>query len=693
MNNRYMNQMNDYLEGGQGSAPRQNGAFANMVPRQTMIRDQPHMLAYINPTEEQMLRDMGGSGMPGPDGVPAYDHNWLHSGAQKVGGAISSGVDYVKDAYDFITNDNDLFANIGGDYGDPKPEYDLSGTDTTDATTDATAAVSPTTANAAATAELMTPAQVTAYENLQSGNYGSGMDQDWPRYYADGGRTLSDITTKLYEDSIAANQNEGAAFQPDYQTDANGQAALDTLKEISTGGSADTLTYNTTENNATENNNTIFEKFANTFTPNDGKTYVDSVLVNTSDAIDATVGANDGAKYDAETGKITLTDGSNIGIGTNVNVDDITNGTNVNVDDTANGSINVTDAYEQYADTLLEAGLSDVGGKQIADDADNAGNPAIITWENGEATVTGALYQNSEVEMATNADGTLHVPYDGKDPHAVDATTKLPGSTDPNSADYNMSLDLATTGSFVDLDGNTVTDDAFETELPTNGAAILNVLGTDQLVKTGDDSKMIVGSDGVGYEYTDGTVITDEIFEEAVEEAISDGLLSPDILSDSNGEYNLNYDPTGTSGTPSLTIEDDNDSLKYRNVFNTRDQYGDFYGGRSGGMWDRFRNSYLTRFGYSPEGFDEMIRKVENPDGSVNFFGADGALINPESLGSNYRLTGDGTSLKIGEYDVNIGQQTLDDSGNVVGTTYSDYYDPELDKDILAPNLTNYNLT
>ena len=68
-------------------------------------------------------------------------------------------------------------------------------------------------------------------------------------------------------------------------------------------------------------------------------------------------------------------------------------------------------------------------------------------------------------------------------------------------------------------------------------------------------------------------------------------------------------------------------------------------------------------------------------------------MINPESLGSNYRLTGDGTSLKIGEYDVNIGQQTLDDSGNVVGTTYSDYYDPELDKDILAPNLTNYNLT
>ena len=43
------------------------------APRQTIIRDQPHMLAYINPQEEQMLRDMGGSGLPGPEGIPAYD--------------------------------------------------------------------------------------------------------------------------------------------------------------------------------------------------------------------------------------------------------------------------------------------------------------------------------------------------------------------------------------------------------------------------------------------------------------------------------------------------------------------------------------------------------------------------------------------------------------------------------------------
>jgi hypothetical protein len=119
-------------------------------------------------------------------------------------------------------------------------------------------------------------------------------------------------------------------------------------------------------------------------------------------------------------------------------------------------------------------------------------------------------------------------------------------------------------------------------------------------------------------------------------------------------------------------------------IFGTRDLMGDFYGGRSGGMWDRFLGSYLTRFGYSPEGFDEMVRKVENPDGTVNFFGADGQLIDPESIGSNYRLTGDPTPLKIGEEQVKIGSQDYDAQGNLLSTNYTAAYDPELDKNILA---------
>jgi hypothetical protein len=51
------------------------GALGNVIsgaPRQAELMDQPHMLAYINPQEEQMLRDAGGAGIPGPDGIPVY---------------------------------------------------------------------------------------------------------------------------------------------------------------------------------------------------------------------------------------------------------------------------------------------------------------------------------------------------------------------------------------------------------------------------------------------------------------------------------------------------------------------------------------------------------------------------------------------------------------------------------------------
>ena len=47
-------------------------ASSGGVPRETMIGGQPHMLAYINPEEEQMLYNAGGSGEPGPGGIPAF---------------------------------------------------------------------------------------------------------------------------------------------------------------------------------------------------------------------------------------------------------------------------------------------------------------------------------------------------------------------------------------------------------------------------------------------------------------------------------------------------------------------------------------------------------------------------------------------------------------------------------------------
>jgi hypothetical protein len=42
------------------------------APRETFIGDQRHMLAYINPFEEDLLRNYGGTGKAGPGGVPAF---------------------------------------------------------------------------------------------------------------------------------------------------------------------------------------------------------------------------------------------------------------------------------------------------------------------------------------------------------------------------------------------------------------------------------------------------------------------------------------------------------------------------------------------------------------------------------------------------------------------------------------------
>ena len=42
------------------------------APRYTSILGQPHMLAYINPEEEQLLRARGGMGLKGPAGILAY---------------------------------------------------------------------------------------------------------------------------------------------------------------------------------------------------------------------------------------------------------------------------------------------------------------------------------------------------------------------------------------------------------------------------------------------------------------------------------------------------------------------------------------------------------------------------------------------------------------------------------------------
>ena len=68
------------------------------VPRKTNIMGQPHYLAYINKEEGQLLKDLGGAGIPGPGGVPAYPPTrqsgpGANVGASSVGGGRGTVVE------------------------------------------------------------------------------------------------------------------------------------------------------------------------------------------------------------------------------------------------------------------------------------------------------------------------------------------------------------------------------------------------------------------------------------------------------------------------------------------------------------------------------------------------------------------------------------------------------------------------
>ena len=76
-----------------------------MAPKRTVnVRGQKHSLAYINDQEKRMLRKGGGSGKPGPSGVPTYYGFGMHDD--------QAGQDRFDDAFG---PDNDSGADEQGD--------------------------------------------------------------------------------------------------------------------------------------------------------------------------------------------------------------------------------------------------------------------------------------------------------------------------------------------------------------------------------------------------------------------------------------------------------------------------------------------------------------------------------------------------------------------------------------------------
>ena len=531
----------------------------NSIPRQTTIGGQPHMLAYINPEEESLIQDYRGNIPPvaGPDGVPAY-WSWGESSFNP--------------------------SNWGGDTSSSTPAASSNNNDDDDK-----------------------GAIETFFDNIVE--VGSNVISGTVDFVSDVGNAAVDTVTEI----VTLGTADTATYNPD-ATSTSGTATTDTtatatdtvVEEFldnrgvshSTAAARDAANAQYASEASSVNDNTVLESIANFLTPNDGQTYVDSVLVNTSDAIDATVAANAGSSYDANTGKITGADGSTIGIGTNVNADDITSA--LYADLLPGGSAgNYDDFLTRYEATSAAAALDPYGS----------------------TTATGFL---------VNEGFTADLDGDG-----VDET-------------YNSGTEYT-----VNLDGSVVVADS---EGDTTGG--LSLLGQD-MIDLGLADPLNEG------ETADGSGMTDLT---QVGGGDDDGLVGGGFMDEV-------FD-----GTPSDVVDyfSGDDSPITRQVRATRDLMGDFYGGQSGGLWNRFQNSYLTRFNQPTQGIDEMVRVVEAEDGTKLYYGADGALLNPDAVGQ-IRTSGDPTSLKIGEENVLLGTQTLNPDGTVKDTSYTDLYDPEVD--------------
>ena len=170
--------------------------------------------------------------------------------------------------------------------------------------------------------------------------------------------------------------------------------------------------------------NSFAQSVANTFTPNDGKSYVNGNLVNDDPKDNTPVSngvvqniansltPNDGTTY--INGQLT-SDNSNADSAVQASINKAV--AEVVADSTVPYSEptaqNALSAYDDLGASLTAAGLLSLGGKQTPVEPANPGNPPILEYDGntGEYTVVGALDPTQPISISTNADGTPYVPY------------------------------------------------------------------------------------------------------------------------------------------------------------------------------------------------------------------------------------------------------------------------------------------
>ena len=614
------------------------------IPRETNINGQFHQLSYIRPDEAELLKSMGGAGTAGPGGVPQYGIlDWANE---------NLGTNFNTGSSTSTTSDN----NNNDDKGFFETVYDTG-------------------------ADLLTEIF-----------------------------TLGTADTDLFN-----SENPSNTFITDV-----GTAASDVFTEIITGGEAETETFNkvfkdnggtshTTKAAADLANKKLVEMVQQGLIGNVmdvGKTYAQ--LEAEAKAAGESMFIFQGNYYaivdeeDAES-----IEGTNTVVGGSGDDDD---------DDDAESIEGITteffDAFGNSYATQARATAADKKAEEQSTAA-KAGVTVLHTstglpyfYDNGgkqHSTLAGAINANETIDLNAALDsGTLEGPFNEQlgltftDSRGLFHTSQA----DADAADSAYAIeDSASTAvssgsdevqSYVDQFGTTGLEDRFLTTLinPATGLPyeptdtnIVNPLDADTIPYSPDgysDSEIqILGGDP--YQTTvDGIVQTDDAFRDPTTEG--DGqhgqtFDADDIVDLAVIENGVVVDD-GISSDNSLTFKDE-DYQRTRDVRGTKDVYGDFIGGKSRGLWDR-APTYITRFGYTPGGIDEMVRVVTLEDGTKQYFGADGALLNPELM-EGVRLRGDPTSLKIGEENVLLGTQTLNPDGTVSGTSYTDQYDPETD--------------
>lgn len=92
------------------------------APRNTTIKGQPHMLAYITGSEADILKRLGGAGDPGPMGIPSFFYDEVGAVSDTTGTTGSGG-----QSQNFSSGDTDSSDDSGGDnnnQSDNKPVED-----------------------------------------------------------------------------------------------------------------------------------------------------------------------------------------------------------------------------------------------------------------------------------------------------------------------------------------------------------------------------------------------------------------------------------------------------------------------------------------------------------------------------------------------------------------------------------------